>query len=45
MKKPIIAIEKADKENIAALIASGILYVGNDNKLHVCDNADKDKSK
>lgn len=41
MKKPIVPIEKADNTTIAALIATGILFVGNDNKIHVNDKKEE----
>lgn len=35
MKNPIIKIQRASEETIKYLIEVGILYVGEDNQLHV----------
>lgn len=43
MKEPIISIPNASEAIINKLIDLGILYVGNDNELHVVDNI-KEKS-
>lgn len=35
MEKPIINIERANEETIKGLIDAGVLYIGEDNKIHV----------
>lgn len=37
MNKQIIAIDRASEQTIEALIAAEILYIGEDNKLHVSE--------
>ena len=40
----IIKIDKVEKEVLGALMASGIIYIGSDDKLHVIDgNAEEVK--
>ena len=38
MNKPLIKIKKAKRKTVRALIGYGILYIGDDGKLHVADN-------
>lgn len=38
MNKPLIKIKKAKRKTVRALIGSGILYMGDDGKLHVTVN-------
>jgi hypothetical protein len=44
MKRQIINIERASEETINQLLKLGILYVGEDNQIHVAD-ADKREEK
>lgn len=42
MKKQIISIERANESTIMALIKLGILYIGNDNQIHVVEKMTKE---
>ena len=35
MERPMIEIKRASEKTIKALIEKGIIYIGNDNQLHV----------
>ena len=37
MKNPIIEIQRASEQTVKALIDAGILYVGEDNQIHVTE--------
>ena len=45
MNKPLIKIKKAKRKTVRALIGSGILYIGDDGKLHVTVNTTAQETK